>query len=387
MRHRTIMDMLEADYPTLLRVTHAPPCISIYQPTHRHHPDNEQDPIRFRNLVKSVEGALRRDRPARDVDALLAPLRALDADHAFWNHTLEGLAVLAAPGFFRSYRLQRPVRERAIVAGSFHTKPLLRILQSADRFQILALARGDARLFEGNRDALAEIDPAPGVPRTIADALGDGARDRERTNRVYGAVTPGGTTRHGTGSPQDDQDQEIERYFRAVDRAVTEHHSQPTGLPLLLAALPEHHHLFRRISRNPMLSDAALDVHPGDLSIEELRERAWQLLLPSYLSRLAAFTDAFHAAKARNAGSDDVAEVAKAVAEGRVAALLIDADREIPGRLDADGAVARSDSEAPGRGDVLDDLGEEVLRSGGEVVVVPAGRMPTATGLAATYRY
>ncbi len=32
-----------------------PPCLSLYQATHRHRPDNQQDPIRFRNLVKELE--------------------------------------------------------------------------------------------------------------------------------------------------------------------------------------------------------------------------------------------------------------------------------------------------------------------------------------------
>lgn len=36
---------------------------------------------------------------------------------------------------------------------------------------------------------------------------------------------------------------------------------------------------------------------------------------------------------------------------------------------------------------MLDDLAEEVLRRGGEVVVAPHDAMPTATGLAATYRF
>jgi hypothetical protein len=35
------------------------PCLSLYQPTHRHHPENAQDPIRFRNLVKELETSLR----------------------------------------------------------------------------------------------------------------------------------------------------------------------------------------------------------------------------------------------------------------------------------------------------------------------------------------
>ncbi|MGQ0699043.1 MAG: hypothetical protein ACT4PZ_12470 [Panacagrimonas sp.] len=35
-----------------LTAAQTPPCLSLYQPTHRHRPDNQQDPIRFRNLVK-----------------------------------------------------------------------------------------------------------------------------------------------------------------------------------------------------------------------------------------------------------------------------------------------------------------------------------------------
>ena len=37
--------------------------------------------------------------------------------------------------------------------------------------------------------------------------------------------------------------------------------------------------------------------------------------------------------------------------------------------------------------DLLDDLAELVLRMGGQVQVVPADRMPTQTGVAATYRF
>ena len=30
------------------------PCLSLYMPTHRTHPENLQDPIRFKNLVRQV---------------------------------------------------------------------------------------------------------------------------------------------------------------------------------------------------------------------------------------------------------------------------------------------------------------------------------------------
>ena len=31
------------------------PCLSLYEPTHRRHPENQQDPIRFRSLVRDLE--------------------------------------------------------------------------------------------------------------------------------------------------------------------------------------------------------------------------------------------------------------------------------------------------------------------------------------------
>jgi hypothetical protein len=155
------------------------------------------------------------------------------------------------------------------VADSFHTKPLLRILQSADRYQILALNRHRARLFEGNRDALAEIELAPGVPRAITDVAVKDAESRERANR----------------------------------------------------------------------------------------------------------------ASAKGTGSDDPAA-------GRVATVLIDADQDLPGRVDPQtGAITRTAVAEPEGDDLLDDVGELVLRTGGEAVIVPAERMPTRTGLAAIYRY
>jgi hypothetical protein len=53
----------------------------------------------------------------------------------------------------------------------------------------------------------------------------------------------------------------------------------------------------------------------------------------------------------------------------------------------ATGAVEPGALSHPETDDLLDDLAEIVLRRQGQVVVVPAERMPSATGLAATYRY
>ena len=382
------MDLLANDYPNVILADHGAPCLSLYQPTHRRHPDNLQDPIRFGNLIKQLTQSLRKKYPQRDAAPLLAPLHALAKDSRFWKQSFDGLAVLVAPDFFRVYRLQRTVAELTVVADSFHTKPLLRIVQSADRYQVLGLSRHEVRLFEGNRDYLDEIELAPAVPRTLDDAL-DRDVERDRATRTYGPIKPQTMGRHGASDvKQDGIRADTEHFFRAVDRSVLEHHSRPTGLPLLLAAMPEHHHPFREVSRNPHLLAESIDVHPDDLTTDALRMRAWEQLQPHYLQRLAGLVDHFRVASPRELATHDLAVAAKAAVVGRIHTLLLEAERQVPGRMDAsNGDITVGELDDPNVDDLLDDLGERVLATGGEVVMVPAERMPTRTGLAAIYRY
>ncbi len=382
------MYSLTHDYPAVLLAEREAPCLSLYQPTHRQHPDNAQDPLRFNNLVKRLATSLREKYPARDIPALLRPFEALAEDRDFWNHTGDGLAVLGAPGFFRAYRLQRPVAELAVVADSFHTKPLMRIVQSADHYQVLGLNRHAFKVFEGNRDAMVELPPINGVPQTADEWLGKASDDREGAHRAYGPEGGAAVTRHGTDVKQDANDRDTEHFFRAVDAAVLKHCSQASGKPLILAALAQHHHLFRAVSTNPSLMVEGIDVHPDALSLDTLRERAWQVVQPHYLERLAGFIESFGAAAANGRGTDDLRGIAEAAVAGRVETLLIEADRLHPGRIDdASGKIAAADLAHPQVDDVFDDLGEIVLRKRGEVIVVPAGRMPTNTGAAAIFRF
>jgi hypothetical protein len=385
-QHRTL---LTPEALTELTSVHQLPCLSLYQPTHRRHPENQQDPIRYRNLVKELEASLQQTYPAVETRLLLEPFDALAHDHDFWNHTLDGLAVLGGSGLFRVFRLQRTVVELAVAADSFHTKPLRRVLQSVDRYQVLGLSLHQIQLFEGDRNVLDEVDLAPGVPRTITEALGDELTEPHLTVASYGGVGGAHTPmRHGQGGKKDEMDIDADRFFRAIDRAVLEHHSRPSGLPLMLAALPEHHHRFHQVSHNPFLMAVGLNSNPDVLSIDELRERVWQVVEPQYQARLVTLADEFVAVKSKGLGSDDLAQVAQAAAAGRVATLLIEADRQLAGRLDGStGRVEVAALSHPQVDDLLDDLGELVEKMGGRVLVVPVERMPGRTGLAAIYRH
>ena len=364
------------------------PCVSLYQPTHRTKPDSLENPIRYKNLLKEVEDSLKAKHGDREVAGLLKQFHTLAEDRNFWQHQRGGLAVFAAGERFEVFSLERAVKELVVVADSFHLKPLLRMVQSADRYQVLCLDRGRAMMYEGNRDELHPLDLGD-MPATLEEALGSQLTEEQLRVGSYGTGAQGSAMYHGQGGKKDEVDIDAERFFRVIDREVLERFSKPSGLPLILAALPEHHAEFRRGSHNSQLQAEGVMKNPQALSGDQLREAVWEVVEPKYHERLAQMTNDYNTAASRERGSANLHEVAKAVVAARVGILLIEADREIPGRFDpatGDVELARSIAD-PEIDDLIDDLAEAVLRSDGEVVVVPADKMPTKTGVAAIYRY
>lgn len=288
--------------------------------------------------------------------------------------------MLGGTRIFRAVRLPQPVTELVVAGDSFHTKPLRRYLQSVDRYQVLCLSLHSIRFFEGTRHTLDEVELVPGVPRTIAEALGG-----ELTEPRQVVVSHGG---HGHGGKADEADNDAERFFRAIDRAVLEHYSRPSGLPLLLAALPEHHELFHQVSQNPFLVVNGINFDPTSVSVEKLQTLTWEAVEPQYQARLVALGEEFKQARSKDLGSGDLAQVATAAASGRVATLLIEADRQIIGRLNSTtGQVEFAEPRDANADELLDDLSELTANMGGQVMVIPADLMPVQTGLAAIYRY
>jgi hypothetical protein len=371
-----------------LKVLQQRPCLSLYQSTHRSHPDNVQDPIRFAELVKSLAASVQIHADP-STQAVLNRVAVLAQDRHFWAHTLDGLAVLASPDCFRIYLLDSAVPDLAVVADSFHTKPLRHYLQSVDRYQVLALSLNKVQLFEGHRHHLDEVVLSNEVPQTAGELQSATHREPHSTVASYGGVGAGHMAmHHGHGGKKDDMDQEVEQFFRTVDQAVLAHHSKASGLPLMLAALPEHHHLFHAVSRNPWLMPQGLQLNPASLSRSELQQRAWAVAAPQQQAKQAAWCEAYTAAAAKGLGSDNLADVAHAAVAGRVETLLIASGLEVAGRIDAStGRIDHAQLQSSRVDDVLDDLAEVVEKMGGQVHVLASSGMPTPTGVAASFRH
>ena len=139
------------------------PCLSLYQPTYRQFPSSQQNPVRYKNLVRDLKAAFEQKHRQPDA-ALIQPFERLVDNGEFWAHPQDGIAVFAAPGFFHVEKLQREVPELVVVNDHLYLKPLVRdTYLNLVTLSCLRDARGEIVAFSGVADGKLErlfVDPA-----------------------------------------------------------------------------------------------------------------------------------------------------------------------------------------------------------------------------------
>ena len=167
------MNVLTRNNLKLLMEIHQGPCVSIFMPMHRSGPETQQDPIRFKNLLREAEERLiTQGLPAPEAKELLESAQKLLQGDLFHQHQSDGLAMFLSPEVFRCYLLPFVFKELVIVTDRFHIRPLLPLLSGDGRYYILALSQNKVRLLQGTHYSVNEVALAD-VPKNLAETLRD----------------------------------------------------------------------------------------------------------------------------------------------------------------------------------------------------------------------
>lgn len=369
-----------------------PPCVSLYLPTHRAGAETQQDPIRFKNLLRAAAEQLSAAAPSTDgadSDAILAPARDLLDDHPFWQHQSDGLAVFLSPAGRRLYRLPLAFEELAVVGDRFHLAPLLPLLGGDGLFYILALSQNRVRLFAATRHRVREVDLRD-IPESLVDALG---YDFEQRTLQFHSGTPraagGGRAPiyHGHGPSADETKEEVARFLQLVDHGVRRLLREPTA-PVVVAAVDWEASLYRDLSKLPNLVPEAIEGNPDAASAEELHRRALEKVTPLFAADRDKAAERWAAAAGTGRTGERVEEVVVAAADGRVDTLFVDPAAHRWGRFDAAArAVEIRRERHNGDEDLIDRAALETLLHGGTVYASAAGAVPGGGELAALYRF
>ncbi len=368
------------------------PCISIYMPTRRG--GSPEDRAKFAGHVREAHKLLTAEYSHAQVDDLLAPVTALD-EPGFWEQQLQGLALFRSSGFLAYYRLPLDLEHLMVVADSFHVRPVLRFLQSNQRYFLLNLSLGRASFFKGSAMGLEPVNLS-NMPQSLAESNGnDHGVKVEHHSGVRSSSAQSGhvPVYHGQGKFLSSQPEEIARYFRAIDKALWEILRDETA-PLIVAATEQHHPQYASISRYPHLLHEGVHGNFDNTPLPELHAKAWPVVQSYIAEREDNVLEHYGNSIKRRRSTDEINSVSAAAVQGRVRELLVVRDAHLWGRMDPttgavklhsqDGKAGQQDAHDD---DIIDDIAEAVILRGGAVYSFEKNRMPTKSPLAAVLRW
>ena len=285
------MQNLALDQLTNLAQQENHPSISIFLPTHRVGQQTEQNPIRFKNLLREAERRLGANgMDPHSVKDLLKPAHSLLKDEPFWQHQQEGLAVYISPGDFAYFQLPYTVGKEVIIARSYYVRPMLPLFNVHGHFCILAISQNDVRFFTATEHSVNQVDLPASVPTSLADALKYDDPEKHLNLRSAGG---GDAVFHGQGSGDDEQKVRIERYLNLVDTGLQDLLSNQR-VPLVLAGVEYLLAIYRRVSKYAHIMEQGITGSPEQLRPAQLQAKAWQIVKPYFKRDIEGFIEQYH---------------------------------------------------------------------------------------------
>ena len=342
------------------------PALSLLLPTHRTSPENKQDPIRVKNLVKEATDRLSEEFSTRELEPLLTNLEELvnDIDYAY---ALDGLALFVAHDFAQKFYLPFTVPKRVIIDQSFATRDLVYGLHRAQRYWVMLLSQNASRLLAGTGETLEEVN------------------NKDFPLQMEG---PGATTFLPDSADSAYMDDRHRRFFQSVDRAFTAYAEDDT-LPIIVGGVIRQISFFQEVSQYKSLIAGTITGNFDSATEAELVPQVWPIVQEVRSQQRQAALKSLDTAMSEKKVSTALEEIWQLANEGRGKLLLVESDYHVPGVVDDKGGLQIV--EAKGGTEVMDDAVDEIIEAvlamGGEVMLMEDGSLADHHGIVMTLRY
>jgi hypothetical protein len=361
-------------------------CVSIYVSTHRAG-QVEKDRIELKNAIKEAHNKLETiGYSSKEADDFLSQASDLTENQDFLNSQSDTLAIFITKDNFQYFNLPIQTENYTFVGNEHYVLPLLKELNSKERFFILALSQNEVRFFEGRSTGIYPVIIEDLVPADRAEALK--YYDSPEAKLQHHAGSNGGSVFHGQGGGKDVENARLEEYMRAIDSGLMEMlHDEK--VPMIIAAVDFLVPMYRNISNYKYISDKQISGNPESMSPTDLHHAALEELSEHFASTKRDALESFNAFLAEDKADMTVANIIPAAINQRVDTLFVDATQKYYGTVNAATQTINIANEMTADNqELLNTAAKYTYLNGGDVYILNKEEMPNiTTPLCAVYRY
>lgn len=353
------------------------PCISIYIPAML----EKTLKIEYEALVRRAVHLLALDPREELKDDLLRKLQNFNpCDHLLSLD--EGLAIFVNKHWTGYYIAHHEVPSKVVVAESFHLKPLLADLQGAGESHALVLSADEALMIHCSAGIATELHTFLFRQGQHSNSIHWKHLDESETAQIPHLKAH--LRSRGITDTRFKRKAGVKLFLKWIEAKINKE-DRYKELPLYVFTNDVLFDFYKDITTHPLAVFSKIELSKGIPRVEALVHQV-NLLNQKHLSQQKSLSTAnIEEAVKQKRMIDDLVNIARAAFNGRIKTLFLRDNIDVWGQLHRDSAqITFHEKQLDSKDDdILDDIACEVIRKGGEVVVLNEKDMPSTSPAAA----
>lgn len=323
------------------------PSITISLNTHRTHPENPQDEIVLKNLVKDARERILSEFSEREISEILEKLSSVEGKIDF-NHLQDSLHLFISKDTEEIVQSMWKIEENSVyIDDKFAIKPIILAYNRTTEYLILLLTQNETKLYKATNNLVTE----------------------EVKNHVF----PFGTNPHF--NPRDIERSDAEymddiarEHFRDIDKALVDFiQDNNENLKVVVISDIDNYHRLQQVATKPEIYIGYDDVSHLAKSSHHISEQAWKLIEETQKTNRSEAIEEIKEAISQAKVVTDLQEIYQAAIDGRADLLIINEEFKQPVKMIDERTFSYENNAT--EHDVIDDITSyiawEVISKGG----------------------
>lgn len=277
------------------------PCVTISFNTHRTHPDNVQDKIILKNLLKEAEKRVVKEFGTKSNQALFEKIAAVQNEIDI-NYNLDSLHLFLSNDTEKIVKLPWSISQNRVhVSNTFAIRSLIKAYNQSEPYLVMVLSQGGVNLYEAINDGI------------IGEIINDDFPFPENTHNIFFPERK---------SDPEYVDDLIRKYFNRIDKSFVKVYNE-TGLNCIVVCTVDNYSLLIQVADKPEIYHGFVKIDYNRRAPHQVVQQTWRLIKSLQQERKAMAIREMKEAVAQGKVITDLQEIYQAAIDGRGDLLII----------------------------------------------------------------